>query len=145
MMANHKLLELMRAWRDGEAERGMIHGLKLYGKVVRYVEERERLARLEERKWLEGLPGELEERITNLMTQLPYDVREATGQPDTNDRYRLAQENATTSLRTYIRLAIGECERQARLDEHKLLAGLDEEGKKQRYLELAHEDTHGML
>lgn len=35
---------------------------------------------------------------------------------------------------------VDELMRRARLDEHKILAGLDEEGKKQRYLELAQEN-----
>ena len=34
---------------------------------------------------------------------------------------------------------VRELQRQARLDEHRILAGLDEEGRKQRYLELARE------
>jgi len=138
-MDNQQLLALMRAWRDGEAERGPVQGLKLFRKVVDYVREHERQARLDERKWLTELPDELEERVTNLMYRLPYDVREALGQSGTAECFKFIQENSATYLLNIIRLALGEQERQARLDEHRILAGLDEEGKKQRYLELAQE------
>lgn len=42
-------------------------------------------------------------------------------------------------LRARIDEQIAETSRQARLDEHKVLAALDEEGRKQRYLELNRE------
>lgn len=110
-----------------------------FRQIMDYVGQLVRQARLDERQWLAELPDELEERIANLLYRLPYDIREASGTKDEAYRYQLIQENAGTYLRNCIRLAMGERERQARLDEHRILATLDEEGRKQRYLELHQE------
>ncbi|MEO7075758.1 MAG: hypothetical protein ABI068_10685 [Ktedonobacterales bacterium] len=63
--------------------------------------------------------------------------------PMTGDARRRWQESTldwfAPRLRARIEEQIAEASRQARLDEHRILANLDEEGKKRRYLELRDE------
>lgn len=115
-------LPLLRTWVAWEQERATTQ------------------ARLDERTWLAHLPDELEERITHLLYRLPYNVREGIRSKDEAGHFQYITENATTYALSCIRLAMGERDRQARLDEHRILAGLDAEGKKQRYLELNSEE-----
>lgn len=53
--------------------------------------------------------------------------------------WRLASDNAMTGLKAAIRDVLTQQERYSRLDEHRILAGLDEEGWKRRYVELGEE------
>lgn len=102
-------------------------------RIMDYVSQLLSQTRIEERQWQAQLPNELEARITDVINRA---IKEAAAYPDGQE---LIRENATTCLRNCTRLAMAERDRQARLDEHNLLAGLDEEGKKKRYLELAKE------
>lgn len=110
-----------------------------YRQILHYVEQRVRQARLDERSWQAALPDKLEAWITDVIRRVVKEVAESADEADAGNCQQIIRENATTCLLGTVRLAMGERERRARLDEHKILAALDEEGKKQRYMELAQE------
>lgn len=97
--------------------------------------------------------AEVDQKLLQIMEHVDGLLRQARGE-DTEpneitpvyrllQRFRDASERRipTSHLRVYgdVVAYIAERCRLARLDEHKILAGLDEEGRKQRYLELNHE------
>jgi len=92
---------------------------RMMATVRDHVEARERTAKGEVIQMVDGMLIKLLRRLGGY-----YDHLEPS-------------DKAVTLERTY--QYIQELERRARLDEHKVLAALDDEGKKQRYFELSNE------
>lgn len=77
--------------------------------------------------WLE----QLIERLTFEVVGMRYGLK--------SELRRHADERAVRDIRAGMEREWAARERQARIDEHRILASLDEEGRKQRYFALARE------
>jgi hypothetical protein len=71
------------------------------------------------------------EQLTFLVVGFRYGLK--------SELRQLANADAVQDIRAGMAREFAERERACRLDEHRILAGLDEEGRKQRYLDLAQE------
>lgn len=125
-MDNEPLPELLRLLKWYRRKQADIDIFLMGCKIVDHVRDLQRQARMEEHREMDGMLIKLLRRLGGY-----YDHIEPSDKADTLQRtYQYVQE----------------LERLSRLDEHKILAALDEEGRKQRYLELlGTEGPHGSL